>query len=165
MIEFKIIVAPDKSQQSTYQHLGNQLTFGQTEGDMLIDDPALAPLQIRVFAQGQGFFLENLDEDIEIRLNGRPFENPAPLKERDSISMGRTTVSFSRLDLNPPTPPEPFQHPQAASRFVEGSREKAILDALEHLEKSSSAGMPKPPPLPGAGGPPKPPPLPKKGSP
>lgn len=168
MIEFKIISSPDRSQQATYQHTGSSLTLGQSEGDMIIDDPAIAPLQLRIYWEGTSFVLENLAEEIEVRLNGRPFQGPVPLKEKDNLIMGRTTLNFSRLDLKPLTPPEPFQYPHASTRFVEGSREKTLLDVLEHLENAELPSAPTvaPPPRPPGVKPPlppgAPPPLPRK---
>jgi predicted component of type VI protein secretion system len=163
MIEFKIIAAPDKSQQATYQHLGKELSFGQTEGDMILDDPALAPLQLRIFWENGAFFLENVGGGVEVRLNGRPIEGRVPIKEKDNLNMGRVTLSFSRLDLDPPSPPPPFEHPQFSTRVTEGSKEKAILDALTTLEQKEGTAPPGAPPLPGAPMPPLPgakPPLP-----
>lgn len=165
MIEFKIIATPDKSQQSTYQHLGRELSFGLTEGDMLIDDPSLAPLQAKISLQGNGYVLENLEPSVEIRLNGKPISGPTPLKDKDNLNMGRTTINFSRVDLTDFAVPAPYEHPQNINRLTPGSKEKAILEALEALEKSSGsgpgAGAPKPPTPPGVK-PPLPPGAPKK---
>lgn len=163
MIEFKIISTPDKSQQSTYQHGGLELVFGQLEGDMLIDDPALAARQARIFWAGNNYLIENLDDSVDIRINGKSVQEPSPLKERDNLSMGKTTINFSKLNRNPLTPPDPYVHPQAESRFAAGTKEAAVLEALEILEKqagggsSSPPGLPKPPPLPGGKMPPLPP--------
>jgi hypothetical protein len=173
MIEFKILACPDKSQQSTYRHPGSSLTFGSGEADMLIDDPAIAASQVRIFFQGGGFFLENLEPEVEVRLNGKTLDGPSPLKERDHITLGRTTVNFVALDPQPLRAPPPYEHPHTATRVVEGSKEKAILDVLGHLaQPAAPAAMPKPPlpggpkpPLPGAKPPPPPsgmPPLPPK---
>lgn len=172
MIEFKIISTTDRSQISTYQHFAAELTFGKTEGDMLIDDPQLAPLQLRVRISGSQITLENMGAEVEARLNGRPIEGIVPLKEKDNISVGKTSIQFIRLNLEPATPPDPVEYRNAAGRFTSNSKEKALLDGLEYLERSSGpglsrpqagAGMPKPPvpPTPGRM-PPIPPPLPKK---
>lgn len=158
MIEFKIISTPEKSQQSTYQHGGLEMVFGQTEGDMLIDDPALSARQARIYWAGSNYMIENLDESVDIRINGKSVTEPAPIKERDNLSMGKTTVNFVKLNRSGLTPPEPYEHPQAASRFAPGNKEAAILEALEILEKQEGGGgMPKPPPLPGGKMPPLPP--------
>jgi hypothetical protein len=168
MIEFKVIATPDKSQQSAYQHAGTQLTIGSLEGDMIIDDPNILGLQIRVRFEGQQAVLENLGPDVEVRLNGRAINGPTPIKERDSVSMGRTTMSFTRLDLSLPTPPPPYEHPHAEMRFAPDTKESAILAALDVLIQQADGARPAgprtgaTPPLPGAARPPLPPPLPKK---
>jgi pSer/pThr/pTyr-binding forkhead associated (FHA) protein len=157
MIEFRILTCPDKSQQSTYRHPGRELTMGSSEADMVVDDPALSAAQLRIFWHGNGFFLENLDPQVEVRLNGKPLGDASPVKERDNINMGRTTVNILSLNTNPLQPPPAFEHPQAAARFVEGSKEKAVLDALDLLGKAEGgASGPKPPTPPGM------PPIPRK---
>lgn len=157
MIEFRILTSPDKSQQSTYRHPGQELTMGSSEADMVIDDPAIAAAQIRIFWHGNGFFLENLNPQVEVRLNGRTLGDASPIKERDNINLGRTTVNILTLNTHALQAPPAFEHPQAAARFVEGSKEKAVLDALDLLGKAEgSAGMPKPPVPPGM------PPIPRK---
>lgn len=144
MIEFKVIATHDKSQQSTYQHSGTELRIGSAEGDLILDDPKLGAMQIRIYREGAGFWLENLDESIEVRLNGKPIAGPSPIKDRDSLTMGRTTISFSRIDSAPLTPPPPYENPHAGQRFAEGNKEKAILDALSQLE-AQAGGAPPPP--------------------
>lgn len=149
MIEFRILTSPDKSQQSTYRHPGKELTMGSSEADMVVDDPALSAAQIRIFWHGNGFFLENLDPQVEVRLNGKVINDASPVKERDNINMGRTTVNVLTLNPNPLQPPPAFEHPQAAARFVDGSKEKAVLDVLETLARAEGAAAgPKPPPPP-----------------
>lgn len=160
MIEFKIITCPDKSQQATYQHLGTELTIGKVEGDMVVDDPAFASLQLRIRLAGEkAATLENLDETVEVRLNGKAISGVVPLKEKDNLTVARTTINFSRLDSALPQAPEPHEHANARERFAPGSREQALLDALKFLESSIVEAAPAtPPPLPGAkSSPPNPP--------
>jgi len=157
MIEFKIIATPDKSQQSTYQHLGRVLTLGLTEGDMLIDDPSLKAAQVKIYHQGTGFLLENLAPEVEVRLNGKAISGPTPIKDRDNLNMGRTTINFSRVDTADFAVPAPYQHPQNVNRLVPGSKELAILEALDSLAKSAGGGAPPTPPLPPGVKPPLPP--------
>jgi hypothetical protein len=163
MIEFKIVASPDRSQQATYQHLSTEITFGQNDGDMILDDPLLAPLQLKIFRQGSGYMVQNLADDIEVRLNGRALQEAMPIKEKDNLNLGRTVISITRLDALPLQPPPPYEYPHANSRFAAGTKEKAILDALAaQAQKESgaspapSAAMPKPPPPPGVKPPPPP---------
>ena len=151
MIEFKIMAAPDRTQVASYRHASPELSFGRSEGDMLIDDAQLPPLAVRVRAEGGAFVLENVGGG-EVKLNGKLIEGAAPVKEKDVLLIGRTTINFTRLDLAPASPPERYEHPQRNTRFAEGTRDKAILDVLETLAKREGAGKP---PTPGA--PPRPP--------
>jgi len=153
MIDFKIITTPERSQQASYSHAGRELKLGRLQGDMLLDDPTLAPLQVRIFHDGTSFAVENLGTG-DVKLNGRSVQGPTPLKVRDNLALGRTTINFIRLDLNPLEPPAPFESPAARFRFAEGSREKAVLDGLEALSRQVSPApaatppAPKKPPLP-----------------
>lgn len=160
MIEFKIITCPDKSQQATYQHLGTELTLGKAEGDMIVDDPAMAAAQLRVKVESGGATLENLNLGVEVRLNGKAISSVVPLKEKDNLTVSRTTINFTRLDTGGLTAPEPYTHPNVKERFSAGSKEQIMLDVLAHLEKvTPDVGSPPTPgvkpPLPG--GAPKPP--------
>ena len=152
MIEFKIISTPDKSQQATYQHIGKELTFGKTEGDMIVDDPAFGAVQLKIIVnEDKTATIENLYLATEVRLNGKPISGSMPLKEKDNVTIARTTINFSRLDIGPQPPPDRYEHPLARERFTVGSKEKAMLDVLEHLENKTAA--PGGPPLPaGASG-------------
>ncbi|MCO5142780.1 MAG: hypothetical protein M9962_06795 [Oligoflexia bacterium] len=156
MIEFKIIATSDRSQQATYIHPGASLTFGSQDAEMVIDDPDLASVQFRVFAQGGQSFVENLVPEIELRVNGRAIDGPSPLKAKDNLSVARTTINFSKINELPPSPPPPFEHPQAEHRFAPETKESAILDVLDFLAKEHSGGSVKkpPPPLPSASTPP-----------
>ncbi len=165
MIEFKIIATPERSQVGNYQHLANDLRFGSAEGDMIIDDPDISEQQARIYLEGTQFFVENLDPSVPVKVNSQLVDGSAPIKTRDSLVIGKTTIQMSLLDPNPISPPEPFTHQQAVARFVDGSKEKAILDVLELLsgDAGGASGAEKagdtPPPMPQ--GMPKPPPLPK----
>ncbi|RYZ97324.1 MAG: FHA domain-containing protein, partial [Proteobacteria bacterium] len=97
MIEFKIIASPDRTQQAAYTHAGREISFGRSDGDMFIDDPLIAPLQARLFYDGANFLVENLG-DGEIKLNGKPVAKPTPIKEKDNLVLGRTTINITRLD-------------------------------------------------------------------
>jgi len=176
MIEFKIISTVDKSQQSTYIHLGQELVFGREEGDMIVDDPAFGPVQARIAFQNGGFTVTNLHPELELRLNGKPVEGSMPIKEKDNLNMGRTVVNFTRIDTLPLTPPPPYEHPQAQTKFAPDTKESALLKALEILESQCQSSTPPPPPgasasppvipppaipppIPGAARPPLPPPV------
>lgn len=154
MIEFKVISSPDKSQLANYRHEGTELTIGKGDAQMVLDDPQLGSVQIRLFFERGQVFLENLTPEIEVRVNGKAIDGATPLKVKDNLSMGRTTINFTALDTKPVPIPEAFEHPQAATRFAADTNEKAILDALEYLENSSAGSNSNSPPSP-----PKPPPI------
>ena len=152
MIEFKIIACPDKSQLASYQHMGKELTLGKTEGDMIVDDPAFGNLQIKiVLNDDKSATLENLNIGTDVRLNGKSISGVVPLKEKDNITVARTTINISKLDLSPPPTPQPYEHPNARERFTPGSKESTVLEVLDFLEKNYSTGGASPP-IPGTPG-------------
>ena len=130
MIEFKIINCPDKSQQAAYQHLGKELTFGKTEGDMIVDDPAFGPLQLKVVViDAKNATIENLNSGLEVRLNGKAIMGTVALKEKDNVTVARTTINFSRLDLGPLPAPAPYENPNLKERFAPGDRKSTRLNS------------------------------------
>ncbi len=171
MIEFKIISCPDRSQQATYRHVSSELTLGRTTGDMIVDDPGFGDTQLRVRLEGPRATLENLHPQVEVRLNGKGISGVVPLKEKDNITVARTTINFSRLDLSPIPLPEAYEYPHK-EKVGPGTKERTLMDALQYLEGQAPGaavgarpptpgGMPPRPPLPpGAGMPKAPPPLP-----
>jgi hypothetical protein len=157
MIEFKILQTVDKAQVGNYQHFTNEFIFGSAEGDMIIDDPDISEQQARIYAEGTEFFIESIDTAAVVKLNSQPISGPTPIKAKDNIAVGHTTIQMTLLDPNPIKPPERFVNPNAGTRFAAGSKEEALLKVLEFL--GGAAPQDTPPPLPQ--GMPKPPPLPK----
>jgi hypothetical protein len=162
MIEFKITTCTDKSQQATYQHVGTLLTIGRTEGDMLVDDPGFGPAQLRIRLENGAATVENLNQAVNLRLNGKPTSGIVPLKEKDNLAVARTSFHFTKVNSSPLSVPERYENPACRDRFSAGTKESALMDALAFLENAAKAApppapaTPKPPPLPGAT-PPKPP--------
>ena len=164
MIEFKIISTPDKSKQAVYQHIGTELVIGSADADMVVDDPQMGARQIRIFLEGTEAFIENLDGNVEVRLNGKPVDGPILLKEKDNLNLARTSIQFTKLDASLPLPPPPYEYPHEKMRFSTDSKESAIMEALSTLEKKNvemakTQSVPPPPPV---GKSPMPPPLPGK---
>ena len=160
MIEFKITSTIDKNQQLSYQHWGKVLVVGSLLGDMVIDDPNIGEQQFKLSLESGKAILENLYPRVEIRVNGKAISGKAEIHVRDNINIGKTSLSFTKLDDKPAEKPEAFEHPNAGARVANDTKEKAILDALEYLAGNSSAGAPKatggapPPPVPKTPGPP-----------
>ena len=134
MIEFKITQCPEKQQIGNYQHWFNEISFGSANADMLIDDPDIAEQQLRIYLENGQAYAQNLDENVSIKVNGRPVgDDPTPFKVKELLVFGKTQIIFSRIDENSPEHPEPIEFHNAAARFVQGSKETAILSALNHL--------------------------------
>jgi hypothetical protein len=132
--------------------------IGSLIGDMIIDDPNIGEQQLKVRIEGTKAILENIYPKVEIRLNGKVVSGSAEIHVRDNLNVGKTSISFSRLDDKPAAPAEPFEHPNAATRFAPGTSEKAILSALHFLATNGKIEPPQPPGISGRppGLPPKP---------
>lgn len=132
MIQFKITNTPEKSQQSVYQHEGEQIVIGKEEGDLIIDDPAIAPRQLRIYFEAGNFYLENLDPSVEIKVAGKPIEEPIHLHGKEILNFGKTTLALTLINTLPAPLPETFYY-NRSDRFATGKTERVILDALEFL--------------------------------
>src|SRR4051812_5219749 len=67
-----IVVHRDGSDGITYNLLGDQIDVGRTEGDLLFDDPHLAPRHARIAASLSGRVLTPLEprNGVYVRLRG-----------------------------------------------------------------------------------------------
>jgi hypothetical protein len=100
---------------------------------MIIDDPQIAASQVLIRCQGKEAFIQNLDTDFTVKVNGRTIgAEPEPIRAKEVLAMGKTQINFTRLDAELQSFPESpkYLNPQ---RFEAGSREKAIEHALEFL--------------------------------
>ena len=150
------------------------MTIGSAQGDMIIDDPGIAPSHIRIEVTPQGPAIVNLVPAQPASLNGQPLGAQAvPLKANDNLLVGSTTIFFNSIDASVLQPPPPFTNDAAAAKMQrEGSKEHAIFNALDILARKEGAGdvntgaeetggtQPPPAPPKQEGGGPQPPPVP-----
>lgn len=149
MFEFKILQCPDRSQNGTYEHMGDELVIGSSEGEMIIDDPQLGPSQLKLYFEGGSPYVENLFPDCQVKLN----QNIIPpgrhsLKARDSIHMGKTIINFIKIKPGPLEPQKITDEDKTKGieAFKEGSPERAIYTALDFLSKKSATLTQEPDP-------------------
>jgi hypothetical protein len=93
---------------------------------------------------------------VEVRLNGKAVSGVSPLKEKDNVTVARTTINFSRLDNGQLNPPDPYELPNFKERFIVGSKEWSVLEALKYLETAQTTSSPAKPPPPRSAQPPLP---------
>ena len=168
MFEFKILQSPERAQHGTYEHNSDELIFGSSEGEMIVDDSHLGPSQFRLFFQNGQAYGQNLFPDCEVKVNQTVIgQEPHPVKVRDSIAMGRTVIVLSKIKPGPLEPPklEAGEKPKDISQFKEGTPQRAICEVLDFLAggKPAASAPPTPPGVPPVPTPPKvPPPPPRK---
>jgi pSer/pThr/pTyr-binding forkhead associated (FHA) protein len=86
-----VVVHRDGTDGITYNLLGDQIDIGRTEGDLLFDDPHLAPRHARVVASLTGRVLTPLEarNGVYVRLRG-----PVDLQDGDRLLLGKQVLRF-----------------------------------------------------------------------
>jgi pSer/pThr/pTyr-binding forkhead associated (FHA) protein len=86
-----VVVHRDGTDGITYNLLGDQIDIGRTEGDLLFDDPHLAPRHARIVASLTGRVLTPLEgrNGVYVRLRG-----PVDLQDGDSLLLGKQVLRF-----------------------------------------------------------------------
>jgi pSer/pThr/pTyr-binding forkhead associated (FHA) protein len=92
---FKLVVVHrDGTDGITYNLLGDQIDIGRTEGDLLFEDPHLAPRHARISASLTGRVLTPLEtrNGVYVRLRGS-----VDLQDGDTILIGKQVLRFELL--------------------------------------------------------------------
>ena len=86
-----VVVHRDGTDGITYNLLGDQIDIGRTEGDLLFEDPHLAPRHARIVASLTGRVLSPLEtrNGVYVRLRG-----PIDLQDGDYLLMGKQVLRF-----------------------------------------------------------------------
>jgi pSer/pThr/pTyr-binding forkhead associated (FHA) protein len=89
-----VVVHRDGTDGITYNLLGDQIDIGRTEGDLLFEDPHLAPRHARIVASLTGRVLTPLEtrNGIYVRLRG-----PVDLQDGDYLLMGKQVLRFETV--------------------------------------------------------------------
>ena len=89
-----IIVHRDGTDGITYNLIGDQIDIGRTEGDLLFEDPHLAPRHARVSASLTGRVLTPLEtrNGVYVRLRGS-----IDLQDGDYVLVGKQVLRFELL--------------------------------------------------------------------
>ena len=89
-----VIVHRDGTDGITYNLLGDQIDIGRTEGDLLFEDPHLAPRHARIVASLTGRVLTPLEtrNGVYVRLRG-----PVDLQDGDYLLMGKQVLRFETV--------------------------------------------------------------------
>jgi len=94
-VGFKLVVVHrDGTDGITYNLLGDQIDIGRTEGDLLFEDPHLAPRHARISASLSGRVLTPLEtrNGVYVRLRGS-----VDLQDGDQILIGKQVLRFELL--------------------------------------------------------------------
>jgi pSer/pThr/pTyr-binding forkhead associated (FHA) protein len=89
-----VVVHRDGTDGIAYNLLGDQIDIGRTEGDLLFEDPHLAPRHARVVASLTGRVLTPLESrnGVYVRLRG-----PIDLQDGDHLLVGKQVLKFELL--------------------------------------------------------------------
>lgn len=86
-----VAVRRDGTDGATYPFEGEQIDIGRSEGDLLFDDPHLAPRHARIARRGGAFVLSPLElrNGVYVRLRV-----PTALEDGDHLLMGKQVLRF-----------------------------------------------------------------------
>ena len=86
-----VVVHRDGTDGITYNLLGDQIDIGRTEGDLLFEDPHLAPRHARIVASLTGRVLTPLEarNGVYVRLRGA-----VDLQDGDHLLIGKQVLRF-----------------------------------------------------------------------
>jgi pSer/pThr/pTyr-binding forkhead associated (FHA) protein len=89
-----VVVHRDGTDGITYNLLGDQIDIGRSEGDLLFEDPHLAPRHARIVASLTGRVLSPLEtrNGVYVRLRG-----PVDLQDGDYVLMGKQVLRFETV--------------------------------------------------------------------
>jgi pSer/pThr/pTyr-binding forkhead associated (FHA) protein len=89
-----VVVHRDGTDGITYNLLGDQIDIGRTEGDLLFEDPHLAPRHARIVASLTGRVLTPLEarNGVYVRLRGA-----VDLQDGDYVLMGKQVLKFETV--------------------------------------------------------------------
>ena len=89
-----VVVHRDGTDGITYNLLGDQIDIGRTEGDLLFEDPHLAPRHARIVASLTGRVLTPLEtrNGVYVRLRG-----PVDLQDGDYLLMGKQVLRYETV--------------------------------------------------------------------
>jgi pSer/pThr/pTyr-binding forkhead associated (FHA) protein len=89
-----VVVHRDGTDGIAYNLLGDQIDIGRTEGDLLFEDPHLAPRHARIVASLTGRVMTPLESrnGIYVRLRG-----PIDLQDGDHLLVGKQVLKFELL--------------------------------------------------------------------
>jgi len=89
-----VVVHRDGTDGITYNLLGDQIDIGRSEGDLLFEDPHLAPRHARIVASLTGRVLTPLEarNGVYVRLRGA-----VDLQDGDYVLMGKQVLKFETV--------------------------------------------------------------------
>ena len=89
-----VVVHRDGTDGITYNLLGDQIDIGRTEGDLLFEDPHLAPRHARIVASLTGRVLTPLEtrNGVYVRVRG-----PVDLQDGDYLLMGKQVLRYETV--------------------------------------------------------------------
>lgn len=113
------------SDKRVYEIVDDFVTIGREVGNHLrLNDPAVAPVHLRLIHGQGGYRLEPADAGLEVEVNGEPCR-AHPLAPEDRIRIGGTTLRF----VDERATPAPVRRPPRAAPH---HAQRAPLDARRH---------------------------------
>jgi sulfite reductase alpha subunit-like flavoprotein len=139
----KLIVQQGPQAGNTFFLKGASTILGREAGvDIVINDQECSRRHVRITSLPKGYMIEDLGSTNGTLLNGEPLSKPQPLNSGDTISLGKTILTFDvqELNLSSPAPapaiqrsPEPVK---AAHDYETSLADHGVLPARYVLSKA-----------------------------
>ncbi len=148
---FLLTIAEGKEAGREFVFEQPSVTIGRTsECDVILYDPGVSRRHARIFAEGAGYFVEDMGSSNGTKVNGSVVQK-AKLNQGDAISLGPVVFNFAPVEHEPQ---EPGSVADASTRIVAAddvrrARQQKLLapanandGELSKLARSSTRAMP-----------------------
>lgn len=96
---FQLIIAEGKEAGREFLFDQAQVVIGRTsECDVVLYDPGVSRKHARIFAEGAGYFVEDMGSSNGTKVNGEVVQK-AKLKDGDAVTLGPVVFNFSSTEM------------------------------------------------------------------
>jgi pSer/pThr/pTyr-binding forkhead associated (FHA) protein len=129
---FQLVIAEGKEAGREFEFDQASVVIGRTaECDVILYEAGVSRRHARIFAEGDGFFIEDLGSSNGTRVNGAPVQSREALRDGDAIALGPVVFNFKPVELEAEAPTDEATAGGAHTRIV----------SVSELKKSRNKGV------------------------
>ncbi|MFL5322111.1 MAG: FHA domain-containing protein [Myxococcaceae bacterium] len=149
---FQLTIAEGKEAGREFVFEQPSVVIGRTsECDVVLYDPGVSRKHARIFAEGDGYFVEDMGSSNGTKVNGEVVKK-IQLKDGDAVTLGPVVFNFVGTELED-APPPPAQEGDGSTRIVDVDQLKrqkkqaalapkgAAADQLQQMSRSKTSTM------------------------